>query len=129
MSDPRFVPRDYADEWDGFGKVWDINWMSNPRNELDRTRIAAALIQHRFSYVIRRKAKVKHGSVSAYAKDVGTPYDHLSKVLRGEAILRLEVIAQAERHLGGIQEEVARMSGHLADHTQPALIQNELEQQ
>ena len=40
--------------------------------------------------------------MKAYAAKCEMPYDRLSKVMRGEVIMRLEDIAQAERILGGI---------------------------
>ena len=38
----------------------------------------------------------------AYADACNVPYDRLSKVMRGTAIIRFEDVAQAERLLGGM---------------------------
>ena len=47
---------------------------------------------------------IKKLSGTAYARKTGTSYDRLMKVLRGEAIMRLEDIAAADLILGQISE-------------------------
>ena len=47
---------------------------------------------------------IKKLSGAAYARKTGTSYDRLMKVLRGQAIMRLEDIADADLILGQISE-------------------------
>lgn len=96
MSNPRFRPRDFTLEPDGFGRVETVEW--------DEARLPVQLrvsqIQHGFATQIRRLAKAQHGTVAAYARSIGQSEDRLAKMLRGEAIMRLEDVALAEIHLG-----------------------------
>ena len=108
MSNPRFTPRRYTSEPENFGRTDWIDWVDDndqpgkSRSSYEKDRIAAAKLQHRFSVAIRKKASDKFGSLKAYARECEVPYDRLSKVMRGEAIMRLEDVAQAQRILGEI---------------------------
>ena len=110
MSNPRFTPRRYTSEPGNFGRRDLIDWVDDNdgpdkvRSTYEQDRIAAAKLQHQFSVAIRGKASDEFGSLKAYARECEMPYDRLSKVMRGEAIMRLEDVAQAERILGGIVE-------------------------
>lgn len=115
MSSPRFIPRRCSTEPENFGRTRQIGWVddndepSRVRSSYEQDRIAAARLQHRYAVVIRRRAREECGSLKAYAAKCEMPYDRLSKVMRGEVIMRLEDIAQAERILGGI---LAPKPGH-----------------
>lgn len=102
MSNPRFVPKNYAIEPDAFGRARTIAWVQRVRSNDERDRVEAAKLQHHFAVLIRRRAREKYRSMTAYAKHCDMPYDRLSKVMRGEVIMRFEDLAQAERILGGI---------------------------
>ena len=102
MSSPRFKPRRCASAPHMFGVTEQIEWNEDARSDYERDRLAAAKLQHQFAVIIRAKAKTKFKSVAKYAEAAGVPYDRIGKVLRGEAIMRLEDIAQAERLLGVI---------------------------
>lgn len=101
MSDPRFKPRAYTLEPLGFGKVQTIQWME-PESDTEADRILASKLQHEYAVRINRRLKEIGKSVRDYATMTGIGYDRIARVLRGEAVMRLEDVAQAERLLHGI---------------------------
>lgn len=104
MSDPRFRPRAYAEEPLGFGKVESIRWIE-AGSDLDADRILASKLQHEYAVRINRRLKELGKSVRQYAGMTGVGYDRMTRVLRGDAVMRLEDVAQAERLLHGITTE------------------------
>lgn len=84
-----------------FGKSTDITWVPATSSEMVR-RIEASRLQHEFALVIRRRLVARSESIRQYSARVGIGYDRMAKVLRGEVIMRLEDIADADRLLGGI---------------------------
>ncbi len=60
----------------------------------------ASQIQHAYAVAIRAAAKKCFGNVKSYATATDANYQRLAKVLRGEAIMRLEDIAAAHLYLG-----------------------------
>ena len=108
MSNPRFVPRRSSLEPDSFGRSELIAWKDSPsRSAIDR--LEAARLQHAYAVVIRRSARSKFKTVGAYAEICGASYDRMAKILRGEAIMRLEDIAQAHRILGSVHQEAMKV--------------------
>ena len=80
-----------------------MRWRENlPNNEIPQLRAA----QYQHAYVIRiRKAMIDSGSSGRkYAADSLNSYDRLMKVLRGETILRIEDLADADVLLGPVTE-------------------------
>ena len=65
----------------------------------------AFLMQHRYAVRIAKRSRTKYGSLKGYAEAAGLNYDRLSKIIRGEALMRFEDLANAERMLGGIFDE------------------------
>lgn len=103
MSDPRFQPRLMATEADrsNFGKAVRISWLEGS-TDLEAKRIAAARLQHAFAVKITATLRDKGLNIRSYAELAGVSYDRMAKVLRGEALMRLEDVADAERLLGSI---------------------------
>lgn len=97
MSNPRFTPRAFSEEPDAFGVARRITWREPTQGEVDQ--INAARLQHQWALAIRTSSKAQFGSVKAYAMAAQQNYDRLAKVLRGDAIMRLEDIAAAQRLL------------------------------
>jgi len=97
LSNPRFEPRMFTDEPEAFGLARLINWRLPEDAELDQAN--AARLQHLWALAIRRASKQRFGSVRKYAVAAHQNYDRLAKVLRGDAIMRLEDIAAAQRLL------------------------------
>lgn len=108
MSDPRFTPRRFATEPNSFGRARVISWLdenddeNKKRSGDERDRFAAARLQSQFAFLIRSRVRRKYKTLKAYADACGVPYDRLSKVMRGEVIMRFEDVVQAERILGEI---------------------------
>ena len=101
MSDPRFQPRSMAKPFDRhkFGKTVEISWLEGS-TEIEDRRIAAARLQHALAVEITARLRNKRQSIRVYAELAGVSYDRMAKVLRGEALMRLEDVADAERILG-----------------------------
>lgn len=99
MSDPRFRPRRYTPDPKLFGKAPEIRWNA-ALTARQATQVVASRIQHDYAVMIRAAADQQHGSLKAYADATDTDYQRLTRVLRGDAIMRLEDIADAHRHLG-----------------------------
>lgn len=105
MSDPRFTPRRYTTDPDLFGKARVVGWQNDLRSVHEQDRLAAAQMQHDYAFEIRRRVREQYKSMNQYAQAFGVSYDRLAKVMRGDAIMRLEDIAQAERLLGNFTEQ------------------------
>jgi|SRR5699024_3003516 len=101
MSDPRFVPRNYATIPSHFGKSTTIHWV-RPKSRMQEERLVAAQIQHVFAFRVWNRLKFLDRTISDYAKAIDVSYDRTAKVLRGVTIMRLEDIAAAEIELGEI---------------------------
>lgn len=108
MSSPRYEPRKYALNPDEFGMYAGATWRA-PSNNEERDRSEAARLQHMYAYVIRKKARTKFRTVRGYADACGVSYDRMTKVLRGEAIMRFEDVAQAQRILENVHEDALRV--------------------
>lgn len=108
MSTRRYTPRDFSPDKAGFGKVGEIRWM-DPREltAVQRPQMRAARLQHTYSCRIRYRAKHQWGTVAKFAAASNLPYDRFMKILRGEAIMRLEDVAQAQYMLLGVLEDLS----------------------
>jgi hypothetical protein len=89
VSDPRFRPRNYVQGSGAFGGYGEVDWIV-PRSDDEADRLSAAQMQDRLARQIRRSAAAQYGSVRAYADNHGLSYDRLTKLLRGETLMRLE---------------------------------------
>lgn len=103
MSDPRFRPRHMTTSANSghFGKNLPIEWLVGT-SDLERSRIEAARLQHRLALKINARLHASGHSIRSYAELAGIGYDRMAKVLRGEALMRLEDVSDAQRLLGGI---------------------------
>ena len=100
MSDSRYVPRSFAVTPTEFGQKSNIEWVPDSdlsNKELDWLR--ASQLQHAFSRQIRLAIGRDFESVQEFADVNELDYRRLSRVLRGEAIMRLEDLATVERTL------------------------------
>jgi transcriptional regulator with XRE-family HTH domain len=71
---------------------------------IESARRRAALLQHHYVRRIRRRLKAKRMSVAAFAQVSGSSYHRMSRLLRGEVVMRLEDIAIADLVLDEISE-------------------------
>ena len=100
MSDSRYVPRSFAVTPTDFGQKSTIEWVSDadlPNKEIDWLR--ASQLQHGFARQIRLAIGREFESVQEFADVNELDYRRVSRVLRGEAIMRLEELAAVERIL------------------------------
>ena len=100
LSDSRYVPRSFAVTPTEFGQKSGIEWVPDtdlPNKELDWLR--ASQLQHGFSRQIRLAIGRDYESVQEFADVNELDYRRLSRMLRGEAIMRLEDLAAIERTL------------------------------
>ena len=99
MSDSRYVPRSFAVTPTDFGQKSTIEWVSDADlpNKIDWLR--ASQLQHGFARQIRLAIGRDFESVQEFADVNELDYRRLSRVLRGEAIMRLEELAAVERIL------------------------------
>ena len=100
MSDPRCHPRDFCVYPERFGQVGDVQWRAEGTSS--SIRLGAAMLQHDWSKTIRRRLGEERMSLKVFAGRAGMSYDRATKILRGEAIMRLEDIAAAELLLHGV---------------------------
>lgn len=103
MSDPRFRPRQMALPGDRhkFGKVSEISWLQGS-SESEASQIEAARLQHALALKITARLREQGYSIRTYADLAGVGHDRMAKVLRGEALMRLEDVSDAERLLGAV---------------------------
>lgn len=106
MAGPRFVPRDFAADARGFGHTPVLRWLQAPDRQAE-VFLRAAQLQHQEALRIRERMKARGLSPKQYAVQAGTSYPRLLRLLRGEAILRLEDIALADLVLGDVIDETA----------------------
>ena len=98
MSDPRYVPRSWARQPEQFGRRADISWRE-PATGVERSELDAARRQNAITVLIRRALDEQGHTVRGYAEQTGYGYDRMTKLLRGEIIMRLQDITDAERIL------------------------------
>lgn len=84
-----------------FGKVVEMSWLEGG-TDLEDKRIATARLQHALAVKINGRLREKGLNIRSYAELAAVSYDRMAKVLRGEALMRLEDVADAQRLLGSI---------------------------
>jgi hypothetical protein len=102
MSNPSYEPRSYARQPDLFGKYSVMEWKPIPDDASNTTldQIAAAKRQHILAMAIHEAVMKSATSVRAYAASRHEiSYTRFAAVLRGEAVMKLDDIAYAERSL------------------------------
>lgn len=102
MSIAGYAPRSYAVDPKAFGRKHGIEW-KQVDDPIERDRLVAAQIQHQYALKINRRAK----EVGITIKELAAREDTNSvrsngRMLRGEALMRLDYIATAHRILGNI---------------------------
>ncbi|TFC18605.1 XRE family transcriptional regulator [Cryobacterium algoritolerans] len=100
MTDPRFRPRDYCEPPHYFGKDRPVAWRQGEGlsgTALDQ--LGAARWQHAQARKIRAALVEDKLTAMQYADKVGIDYARLGRILRGDIIMRVEDIINAERNL------------------------------
>ncbi|RYD00125.1 hypothetical protein SJ20_05790 [Micrococcus sp. MS-ASIII-49] len=98
MSDPRYVPCLWAREPGQFGRRLDVRWR-DPATSVDRSELDAARRQNLVTVRIRGALDEQGRTIRWYAQQVGCSYDRMTRLLRGEIVMRLQDITDAERIL------------------------------
>lgn len=104
MSNPRYVPRDFAVTPRDFGQVKELAWvaLSDDADTLAKARRSAAKTQHQISYGVRNIYMPHSGQpkITLLAEALEVPYDRLHKVLTGRAVMQLEDIGRLRGLVG-----------------------------
>ncbi|MFJ3490613.1 helix-turn-helix domain-containing protein [Leifsonia aquatica] len=100
VSDPKFRPREYMVDPAGFGRVESSKFLEPSGSIEDAVRIRASKWQHTFAYLTRDLMRAKRLNQKDLAARSHMSYDRVSRVLRGDVLLRLEDMAAFERVLG-----------------------------
>ena len=110
MPNQRYVPRDYMTRPDKFGRQHQVEWKMPDGGT--RAHLAASQIQHYLCVRIHDAIKTAGDkkTIRAYTEaasagatdeeDVERLYRRAGRVMRGEAIMRLDDIAIAQIHFG-----------------------------
>jgi hypothetical protein len=124
MSNPRFRPREHTSEPRAFGRAERLQWL--PPQPGGEDQLVAAQIQHTYAVAITKTALRRYSNLKAYAEAAGIDYQRLSKLLSGAAVMRLEDIANAHRHLGlSLPEAVLPRQEPVLPHQEPVLPHQE----
>lgn len=57
-------------------------------------------MQHHICLAMRRAISISPGTVAEYAREADSGPERIGRMLRGELVMRLEDVANADRHLG-----------------------------
>lgn len=104
MTNPRFRPREYLRDPILFGRSEAAVWVEPTSNE-EGARLRAAQLQHQYARRIKIRLRATGLTIGDFAQAVGGSADRTAKVLRGEVIMRIEDLSEAEFVLGGILTE------------------------
>lgn len=113
MTSPRFRPRSYCEPAEHFGTELPVRWRNAARMssaELDQRE--ASRMQHSLARRIGTVIKAEDSTIGKYADEVGITYSRMRRLLSGEIIMRLEDVANTDRHL--------RLRQRLAEGPSPA---------
>jgi len=102
MSTPSYEPRTYAKQPKLFGSESIMQWKPTPNDASDTTvdQVSASKRQHIIALAIHRALAKKGTSMRSYAAShPEITYTRFAAVMRGEAIMKLDDIANAERNL------------------------------
>jgi hypothetical protein len=98
VTDSRFKPASWCEVRDEFGKKEVIAWRTESATTLDAAdQLRVAQIHHDLVVRVWRALRARGWRVEDYAEEVGYSLDRMGKLMRGEAILRLEDVAATER--------------------------------
>src|SRR5690606_2394054 len=101
MSDPKYRPRHWSLEPEAFGKAMRIRWKT-PTTDAEQVIVLAAQLQHVWSARIRGRARETGMPIKLLATRMGSSYDRVLKLLRGDAVMRIEDVAAAHLALDNI---------------------------
>lgn len=96
-------PRSWAVDPEVFGGAADIVWSYVASGKTEHyAQLVAAVVQHEYVLVIRRRLRLHQLDVKGYASKYNLPYDRTSKVMRGAVAISFQDLARADFLLGEI---------------------------
>jgi len=102
MTSHRYVPRSFTLDPLDFGRPGvELRWRTPPETVPEIDQYTASQVQHHWAVRIRAAVERarEYSSVKDFAAANGFDYAKLSRVLRGENVMRLDDIAAARRTL------------------------------
>ena len=91
MTNPRYLPREFAVDSRQFGKTEQIEWRSPSEADV---MLHAAVMQHHVAVGTRERMRSRRiGKVRVLATELGMDYARLTKLLNGRVVMRLEDVA------------------------------------
>lgn len=103
MAEPKYRPAAFATAHRLFGRSRDVEFPAG-KGLKHNSRVLASDMQHHYAMRIRDSIIRKGWTVAQYAGAANVTADHMHKLLRGEAILKLEDIAMADLLVGDVSE-------------------------
>lgn len=103
MGVPKYVPAKFAVPKRMFGRARYVKFLDRDMVGPD-PRAWASELQHLYAMRIRDSIAAKKWTIAEYAEKANVTADHMHKLLRGEAILKLEDIATADLLIGSVSE-------------------------
>ncbi|MEV0572779.1 hypothetical protein AB0H79_09725 [Micrococcus luteus] len=92
------MPRSWARRPELFGRRVDVEW-GEAAAAAELAELDAARRQNVITVAIRRALDEQGWTIRWYAQQVGCSYDRMTRLLRGEIVMRLQDITDAERIL------------------------------
>jgi hypothetical protein len=100
VPDTRYVPRSYTLDYHDFGKKESVRWLDEADlDDLELDRLGGAKLQHVMAVDMNQRIARRFLSLRHYAEHTGQKYERLARMLRGEIVMRLDDVANANRHL------------------------------
>ena len=100
VTNPRFRPRASCEPSTNFGTARLVTWESpDGMTESALDQLGTAKIQHVHAQQVRAALAADGATIASYAKDNGTDMTRLGRILRGDVIMRIEDMVNAERNL------------------------------
>lgn len=105
MTNPRYVPRNFAAAPRVFGRRSEIEWRTPDGgwSHRERAQLDASKLQHQVAFGVLEifMPNTDRSKVTALAAELGTPYDRLQKMLTGHVVMQLEDIGRLRLLIGG----------------------------
>lgn len=103
VSNPRYVPREFALHARDFGHKALIEWKSDPSwGPTDLARLDAAHLQHGVAYGVTQLYMPRSNTrtMTSLAEALEVPYPRLRKVLSGHSVMQLEDLGRLRCLIG-----------------------------
>lgn len=100
MTNPRFLPRASCAPSTNFGTARPVTWDSSTgMTESALDQLGTAKLQHAHAQQVRAALAADGTTIASYAKANGIDKTRLGRILRGDVVVRVEDLVNAERNL------------------------------